>query len=83
MYSYERTVLDTLLELERTAVLARTAQPKPNILPILEKLDRLAESLPDDAPADLRHYLQRKSYEKARLFLLGRDAENQSGQCGH
>ena len=83
MISFEKTVLDTLLELERVAALARSQQPKPSILPILEKLDQLAESAPPNTPPDLRHYLQRKSYEKARLFLLGRDADNQSGNCGH
>ncbi|MBL9139862.1 MAG: hypothetical protein JNK85_28585 [Verrucomicrobiales bacterium] len=83
MNSFERSVLDTLLELERTAVLARTAQPKPSILPLLEKLDQLTAQMPPDAAPDLRHYLQRKSYEKARLFLLGRESENQHGQCGH
>jgi len=31
----------------------------------------------------LLHYLQKKSYEKARLFLQGRDAENVQGSCGH
>lgn len=83
MNSYERNVLETLVELEQAAAAARTAQPKPSILPILDKLEQLAESLPSDAPSELRHYLQRKSYEKARLFLLGRDAENQRGKCGH
>jgi len=31
----------------------------------------------------LLHYLQKKSYEKARLYLQGRDAENQLGNCRH
>jgi len=30
----------------------------------------------------LLHYLHRKSYEKARLFLEGRGAENAAGSCG-
>jgi hypothetical protein len=29
------------------------------------------------------HYLRKKSYEKARLWLEGRDAENARGNCGH
>ena len=31
----------------------------------------------------LLHYLHKRSYQKARLYLEGRDAENQAGQCGH
>jgi hypothetical protein len=53
------------------------------VLPLLERLDRLAAELPADAPGDLRHYMQRKSYEKARLFLIGRGSENAHGNCGH
>jgi hypothetical protein len=39
--------------------------------------------MPRDADPTLLHYLHKKSYEKARLFLQGRDAENQVGNCGH
>jgi hypothetical protein len=46
-------------------------------------MDELTRRLPADAAPDLRHYLKRKSYEKARLFLEGREAENQRGSCGH
>lgn len=83
----EHAILEALLELERAAGAARGpeagAPPRTPILPILERIDRLALELPATAPGDLRHYLQRKSYEKARLFLLDRDAENARGQCGH
>jgi hypothetical protein len=83
MTSIERNILDTLIELETTAAAARTVVPKPSVLPLLERLDRLAAELPADAPGDLRHYMQRKSYEKARLFLIGRGSENAHGNCGH
>jgi hypothetical protein len=85
MTEVERAILEALEELERAAA-ARggesAAGVRPPILPILERIDRLAGELPAGAPGDLRHYLQRKSYEKARLFLLGRDAENARGRCG-
>lgn len=87
MTEIERSILETLTELEQAAGAARGASSpganRPPILPILERIDRLAGQLPPSAPGDLRHYLQRKSYEKARLFLLDRDAENARGQCGH
>jgi len=83
----EQAVLDALLELERAASARRASPsagtPAAGILPLLERLDRLAGELPADTPGDLRHYLQRKSYEKARLFLQGRAAENTRGNCGH
>lgn len=83
----ERAILEALTELEQAAGAARGRQEpgagRPAILPILERIDGLADRLPPSAPGDLRHYLQRKSYEKARLFLLDRDAENARGQCGH
>lgn len=83
MTTHESAILDALRELERLAALVRAGQPQPGIRPLLAQLDRLGETLDPTAPADLRHYLQRKSYEKARLFLEGRDAENTPGACGH
>ena len=47
------------------------------------RIDELAKQLPRGANPALLHYLQKKSYEKARLFLQGRDAENQAGNCRH
>jgi hypothetical protein len=68
----EREILDTLLALERAAGSMATSQPKPDLRPLFERLDQLALQLPADAPPDLRHYLQRKSYQKARAFLQER-----------
>ena len=60
-----------------------TANPKPSLLPIFSRLDELTRQLPSGADPSLLHYLHKKSYEKARLFLQGRDAENQAGNCRH
>jgi hypothetical protein len=49
-----------------------SSQPKPDLRPLFARLDKLAAQLPADAPADLRHYLQRKSYQKARALLQER-----------
>jgi len=59
------------------------AQPKPNLLPLFVRIDELAAQLPADADPTLVHYLRKRSYEKARLYLQGRDAENQAGNCRH
>jgi len=42
----------------------------------------LTNQLPPDTDPNLLHYLHRKSYEKARLLLQGRDTENAQGSCG-
>jgi hypothetical protein len=75
--------LQTLLELERAVQTMATRNPKPDLLPLFSRLDELAGQLPAGTDPMLLHYLSKKSYEKARLFLQGRDAENQTGSCGH
>ncbi|HEY3862362.1 MAG TPA: hypothetical protein VGO59_10780 [Verrucomicrobiae bacterium] len=72
MTKVEGEILDTLLELERAAAGMAASQPKPDLRPIFARLDKLESELPADAPRDLRHYLQRKSYQKARDFLQHR-----------
>jgi len=71
MTQTERAILDTLLELEQ-AVGRMASSPKPDLRPLFARLDQLASQLPADVPGDLRHYLQRKSYQKARVFLQER-----------
>ncbi len=83
MTATESQILETLRELERAVAAVRTAGPKPALVPIFTRLDDLTRSLPRDTDPGLLHYLHKKSYEKARLFLEGRDAENHAGTCGH
>ena len=83
MTDTEQTILDGLLELEEKIASMATADPKPNLLPLFDQLDNLTRELPKDANSDLLHYLHKKSYQKARLFLQGREAGNQAGNCGH
>ena len=63
----EQKLLEALVELNN-AVRAM-ANPKPSLLPLFARIDSLAEQLPAGTDPELRHYLQRKSYEKARLRL--------------
>jgi len=72
MTQTEHEILDTLLGLEEAAGRMASSQTKPDLRPLFARLDQLAAQLPADAPADLRHYLQRKSYQKARAFLQER-----------
>ena len=83
MTALEQNILQALLELEATVKAMPTANPKPALLPLFTRLDELTRQLPRDADPSLLHYLHKKSYEKARLLLQGRDAENAPGNCGH
>jgi len=69
MTQTEREILDKLLELDKAVGQMGAGPTKPDLRPIFARLDELASQLPSDAPRDLQHYLQRKSYQKARAFL--------------
>jgi hypothetical protein len=84
MTATEQAILDRLLDLERTVAALPTANPKPSLAPILGDLGRLTQDLPSGTDPQLLHYLHKHSFEKARLFLQGRDEENAAGNClGH
>ncbi|HEY1661380.1 MAG TPA: hypothetical protein VGI03_03085 [Verrucomicrobiae bacterium] len=79
----EKNLLVALIQLENAVKAMPSANPKPDLLPIFSRIDELAKQLPRDTDPILFHYLHKKSYEKARLFLQGLEAENQAGNCGH
>lgn len=83
MTAMEQTILQALLELEQVIKSMPAANPKPDLIPLFSRIDDLTARLPKDTDPALLHYLHRKSYEKARLWLEGRDAENQAGNCRH
>ncbi len=83
MTETERNILAALVDLENAVASMPTANPKPSLLPHFTRLDELARALPRATDPTLLHYLHKKSYQKARLFLEGREAENQAGNCGH
>ncbi len=77
----ENAILLALGELDSAVKSMPTANPRPNLLPLFSRLDNLSEQLPPHAAPDLLHYLRKKSYEKARLWLEGRKAEIARGGC--
>jgi hypothetical protein len=81
MSELEQDILKALIDLEAAVKSLPTAAPKPDLLPLFDRLDDLTQRLPRDADPNLLHYLHKKSYEKARLLLEGRDAENARGSC--
>jgi hypothetical protein len=81
--SLEKNLLDALVQLDVAVRVVPSARPKPNLLPLFARIDELTDQLPRGTDPALMHYLHKKSYEKARLYLQGRDAENQAGNCRH
>lgn len=80
MSQTEQELLQTLIELDMAVKSMATAQPKPSLIPLFARLDELAAQLPCSADPELLHFIQRKSYEKARARLEGRQAAR--GSCG-
>lgn len=81
MTELENRILATLQELETAASTIRTANPKPDLQALFSRLEQLTRELPRGTEPDLLHYLHKKSYQKARLLLEGRGAENARGRC--
>ena len=79
----ENKLLAALDDLDAAVKAMPSARPKPDLLPLFARIDDLAKQLPSSTNPALLHYLQKRSYEKARLYLQGRDAENQAGKCRH
>jgi hypothetical protein len=74
MLTFEKDILEALTQLDDTVKGMAAANPKPDLQPLFARLAELERQLPRDADPNLRHYLQRKSYEKARLLLQERTA---------
>jgi hypothetical protein len=81
--SIEKKILEALISLDAAVKSMPVANPKPDLLLIFSRIDALTKQLPRNTDPTLLHYLHKKSYEKARLFLHDRDAENQIGNCRH
>ena len=75
----EQQLLNALAELDNAIKAMPAIEAKPNLLLLFTRIDELAGQLPRGADPTLLHYLRKKSYEKARLFLGGRGKENARG----
>ena len=80
MTTTEQELLWELKELEAAVAKVNTKE-KMDLMVHFDRIDTLAASLPTDTDGELQHYLQKKSYEKARLFLQERFAEIEKGGC--
>ena len=83
MTETEATILRELVGLDMALATIATANPKPDLLAIFQRLDGLTTALPKTADPELLHFMHKKSYQKARLLLEGRSGENAAGSCRH
>ena len=79
----ENQLLTVLTQLAETVKTMPSVGVRPSLLPLFHQIDEFTGQLPRNTDPTLMHYLHKKSYEKARLYLQGRDAENQLGNCRH
>jgi len=79
----EENLLRALVELDKAIKVMPAIEAKPNLLLLFTRIDELAKQLPPGTDPTLLHYLDRKSHEKARLFLQGRDVDTQAGRSRH
>ena len=61
----EQNLLHTLIELEDAVKAAK----KIDLLALFSRIDEQAKQLPPESDPQLRHFLQRKSYQKAKALL--------------
>jgi hypothetical protein len=73
----EQPSADALNELENVI------EAKPNLLQLFGRIDELGGQLPPSADSELRHFLQRKSYEKAGCFWVDATRTTKLEACQH
>lgn len=76
----EQNLIGAIQELE-SAVAVVNLEPKPDLLPHFNRIDELTDQLPGDTDRELMHYLHKKSYAKALLYLEGRQTDIEKGAC--
>lgn len=81
MDSLHQSLHQKLVDLENAVAGMASTDPKPDLMAIFNDIESLGAQLPTGTDPALLHYLQRKSYQKARLFLEDRDSENETGDC--
>jgi hypothetical protein len=81
MNETEHAIHQALCELAQAASQSQPGEARADLLGLFTRIGELTRQLPQGTHPDLLHYLHRKSYEKARLWLEGRETENRRGQC--
>lgn len=82
MTQLEQELHQALLDLDSAVKRMSTAKKPVDLMPLFARIDELSAKLPPGTHPRLLHFLQRKSFEKATLWLEGRNTEITRGACG-
>ena len=82
MQASEHHLLAALRDLDSAVKSLRTTHPMPNLLPLFSRIDELAAGLSGQSDPQLLHFIHRKSYEKALLWLEEKTASITPSRCG-
>jgi hypothetical protein len=83
MTALEQKILALVNQLEQLAAHLADPAAKAELPRVMALIDGLSAELPGGTDPALLHYLRKRSYQKARTFLEGREAENAKGNCRH
>jgi hypothetical protein len=76
------TVEQELREVLGTFMRAAAKKDQAAVAAALARVTELHQQLGPDTPPMLRHYLERRSYQKALDFLNSGHSETEAPQCG-
>lgn len=83
MTQLEQELHQALLELDGAVKRMAATKAPVDLMPLFARIDELGAKLPTGTDPQLVHFIQRKSFEKATLWLEGRKADITRGICGN
>jgi len=83
MTELEQELHQALLDLDGAVKHMAATKTRVDLMPLFARIDELGAKLPPGTDPQLVHFIQRKSFEKASLWLEGRKAEITRGICGN
>lgn len=83
MTQLEQELHQALLDLDGAVKRMAATKAPVDLMPLFARIDQLGAQLPPGTDPQLLHFLQRKSFEKATLWLENRKGEITRGICGN
>ena len=83
MTELEQQLHEALVSLDQAVKGYAASRQSVDLMPLLRRIDELGARLPPGTDPQLVHFIQRKSFEKAILWLEGRKTEITRGICGN
>jgi len=83
MTELETQIWDALMELEQGVAAMKTANPKPNLVPLFNRLTEFSKQLPRATHGRLIEFLVNGSYERAKLWLIEQHGEQACRNASH